>query len=320
MTPDVNLRGVWCATLTPLTADGAPDIARLVAHTKRMFAAGVNGIALFGTTGEGQSFTVAERRAALDEMLAAGIEPARIIAATGCAALPDTIELTRHATRSGCAGVLIVPPFFFKGVGDAGVFGSYAQVIDTVADPRLRLYLYHIPQASGVPIALDVIQRLVEAYPRTIAGVKDSDGNLAHTRSLLARFPGLAIFVGHEPHLPAALSAGAAGTICGIANLFPRLIRRLHDHALADGHHDDLARVERFIAAVGGYPLFAAFKAIQADLSGDAAWDALRLPLTALDSEERRRMLAAVAATGIDFERDAAGPYQEAPQAARRQL
>ena len=320
MTDDVSPRGVWCATLTPLAASGVPDIARLAAHTKRMFAAGVDGIALFGTTGEGQSFSLEERRGALESLLAAGIEPARIIAATGCAALPDTIELTRHATRIGCAGVLIVPPFFFKGVSDAGVFGTYARVIDAVADLRLRLYLYHIPQVSGVPIALGVIQRLVEAYPRTIAGVKDSDGNLAHTRSLLARFPKLAIFVGHEPHLPAALSAGGAGTICGIANLFPRLIRRLHDHALSERHHDDLARVERFITAVGRFPLFAAFKAIQAHLSADGAWEALRLPLTALDDEERRRMLAAVDEAGIHFERDAAGPYEGAAQAARRQL
>lgn len=310
MTPNASPRGVWCATLTPLAADGIPDVARLAAHTKRIFAAGVDGIALFGTTGEGPSFSVAERRATLDELLAAGIQPTRIIAATGCAALPDTIELTRHATRSGCAGVLIVPPFFFKGVGDAGVFGSYARVMDTVADPRLRLYLYHIPQVSGVPIALDVIQRLVEVYPRNIAGVKDSDGNLAHTRSLLARFPELAVFVGHEPHLPAALSAGGAGTICGVANLFPRLIRRLHDHAPAGRQHDDLEHVERFIAAVGRYPLFAAFKAIQAHLSADPAWDALRLPLTRLDDDERRRMLTAIGTTGIDFERDAAGPYQ----------
>ncbi len=314
MTPDASPRGVWCAVLTPLAADGAPDVARLATHTKRLFSAGVDGIALFGTTGEGQSFSVAERRAALDELLAAGIEPARIIAATGCAALPDTIELTCHATRSGCAGVLIVPPFFFKGVSDAGVFGSYARVIDAVADARLRLYLYHIPQVSGVPIGLDVIQRLVDAYTGQIAGVKDSDGNLGHTRALLARFPRLAVFVGHEPHLPAALAAGGAGTICGIANLFPRLIRRLHDHASTDRHHEDLARVERFIAEVGRYPLFAAFKAIQAHLSADAPWDALRLPLTPLDNDERRRMLAAVNTTGIVPERDAAGPYQENPR------
>src|SRR5207249_9163209 len=115
--PD-RIRGVWCATLTPLDSAGAPDARMLRAHVERLFAAGVDGVALFGTTGEGQSFTVAERQTALDELLAAGIEPARIIAATGCAALPDTIELTRHAARSGCAGVLIVPPFFFKGVGD----------------------------------------------------------------------------------------------------------------------------------------------------------------------------------------------------------
>src|SRR5437016_1164526 len=133
------VRGVWCATLSPLNETNCLDAVRLAAHVRHLFAAGVDGIALFGTTGEGQSFSLEERRGALESLLAAGIEPARIIAATGCAALPDTIELTRHATRIGCAGVLIVPPFFFKGVSDAGVFGTYARVIDAVADLRLRL-------------------------------------------------------------------------------------------------------------------------------------------------------------------------------------
>src|SRR5690348_16288650 len=114
MTP--TLHGVWCATLTPLGADGRPDHIRLAAHVRRIFAAGVDGIALFGTTGEGQSFSLAERRAGLEALLAAGIEPARILAGTGCAALPETVELTRHAVACGCAGALVLPPFFFKDV------------------------------------------------------------------------------------------------------------------------------------------------------------------------------------------------------------
>jgi 4-hydroxy-tetrahydrodipicolinate synthase len=291
--------GVWCATLTPLEADGRPDHARLAAHTQRLFAAGVDGIALFGTTGEGQSFSVAERLAGLEALLDAGVDPARIIVGTACAALPETIELTRHAVACGCAGALVLPPFFFKGVSDDGVYASYARVIDALADARLQLFLYHIPQVSGVPIADAVIARLAAAYPKLIAGVKDSEGNLEHTLRLLAAFPELAIFVGHEPHLPAALAAGGAGTICGIANLYPRLMRRLFDRAREPGHREELARVERFIALLNGYPLFAAFKALQAELTGDAAWNALRPPLVPLESPARETWLAAAAASGI---------------------
>ena len=294
-----TLRGVWCATLTPLGVDGRPDHARLAAHVGRIFAAGVDGIALFGTTGEGQSFSVAERRAGLEALLEAGIEPSRILAGTGCAALPETIELTRHAVMCGCAGALVLPPFFFKDVSPEGVYASYARIADEVADARLRLYLYHIPQVSGVAIPDETIARLARAYPTLIAGVKDSECNLAHSLRLLEAFPQLSIFVGFEPHLPAALAAGGAGTICGIANLYPRLIRRLFDHAGDASHRPDLAIVERFIAVLDAYPLFPAFKALQADLTGDAAWNALRPPLMPLESATREAWLAAVAACGI---------------------
>jgi 4-hydroxy-tetrahydrodipicolinate synthase len=301
------LRGVWCATLTPLGADGRPDHARLVTHVRRLFAAGVDGIAPFGTTGEGQSFSVAERRDGLEALLAAGIDPARIVPGTGCAALPDTIELTRHAVAAGCAGALVLPPFFFKDVSVAGVYESFARVIDAVADTRLRLFLYHIPQVSGVAIPDKAIARLVDAYPGLIAGVKDSQCDLEHSLRLLASFPKLSIFVGFEPHLPAALAAGGAGTICGIANLYPRLIRRLYDHANDARHRDDLNRVERFIGALDSYPLFPAFKALQAELSGDPAWNTLRPPLVPLDAGQRKAWLAAVAACAMATG-DTAGP------------
>ena len=303
------VQGVWCAVLTPFDAAGLPDSARLARHVRRILAAGVDGIALFGTTGEGQSLSLKERRETLDALLAAGIAPSRILAATGCASLPETIALTRHAVQANCAGALVLPPFFFKAVADEGVFASYARVIDGVGDARLPLYLYHIPQVSGVAISSSVIERLAIDYPGVLAGVKDSEGNLDHTRRLLSRFGDLAIFVGFEPHLPAALAAGGAGTICGIANLFPRLLRRLYDNALTADHHDDLKRVESFIAALERYPLFAAFKALQAELADDNGWAALRPPLVALDSEARRAWLADVAASGVVVERDGAGPY-----------
>ena len=291
--------GVWCATLTPLGADGRPDHVRLAAHVRRIFAAGVDGIALFGTTGEGQSFSMAERRAGLEGLLAAGIEAERVLVGTGCAALPETVELTRHAVSCGCAGALVLPPFYFKDVSAEGLYAAYARVADDVADARLRLYLYHIPQVSGVPIAHAVIARLVDAYPELVVGVKDSQCNLEHSLRLLAAFPKLSIFVGFEPHLPAALAAGGAGTICGVANLYPRLIRRLYDHAGDANGREELVQVERFVAAAEGYPLFPAFKALQAELTNDPAWNRLRPPLVPLEASARRAWLAAVASCRI---------------------
>jgi 4-hydroxy-tetrahydrodipicolinate synthase len=295
--------------LTPVTAAGDLDLPLLTTHVQRLFAAGVDGIALFGTTGEGQSFSIAERRRGLDELLAAGIAPARVVVGTGCAALPDTIELTRHATRAGCAGSLVLPPFFFKDIAPAGVYASYARLVDAVAEPALSIYLYHIPQITGVSIDHDVVQRLLAAYPGVVAGIKDSAGNLDHTLSLLRRFPQLAIFVGHEPHLPAALGAGGAGTICGIANFYPRLMRRLYDGPAGTEQREDIARLQAMIVGVGRYPIFSAFKALQASLTGAPGWEYLRVPLVPLEQAARQSWLHEMVALGFDARRDGAGPY-----------
>lgn len=285
------MRGVWCATLTPLDARGNVDTDRLADHIASLLAQGVDGVVPFGTTGEGSSFSAAERTAGIEALVAAGIAPARIVVATGCAALPDTIALTRHALALDCAGVLVMPPFFFKDVPDDGVYASYAALIDSVADSRLRLYLYHIPQVTAVPLSVGVIERLCAAYPGTIAGVKDSAGDLAHSLDLRARFPDLAILVGHEPHVPAMLAAGGAGTVCGLANLFPRAMRRLCDAAETLEEEDALAAIRSMLAVLFDYPLVPAFKALLATMTAHSAWAAVRPPLSPLPTGARAAML-----------------------------
>jgi 4-hydroxy-tetrahydrodipicolinate synthase len=306
MNPNPPLQGLWCATLSPLDKRGAFDAARLANHAQRLFAAGVDGIAPFGTTGEGQSFSVAERRAGLDALIAAGIAPQRILAATGCAALPDAIELTRHALAAGCAGALVLPPFFFKDVTDEGIYAAYAALIDGVGDNRLRLYLYHIPQVSGVGLSVAMVSRLAAAYPAIVAGVKDSAGSFDNSRALVAALPQLSIFVGHEPHLPALRRLGGAGTICGIANLYPRLMRRLYDQSLDSKPGAELPLIEGVIAALTRFPIFGALKSLQAELSGDGSWRALRAPLLPLSTADAHALNQAVAAAGIVPGRDGA--------------
>ncbi len=210
-----------------------------------------------------------------------------MLAATGCAALPDAIELTRHALAAGCAGALVLPPFFFKDVTDEGIYAAYAALIDGVGDNRLRLYLYHIPQVSGVGLSVAMVSRLAAAYPAVVAGVKDSSGSFDNSRELVAALPQLSIFVGHEPHLPALRKLGGAGTICGIANLYPRLMRRLYDSSLDSSPGGELPLIESVIAALMRFPIFGALKSLQAELSGDASWRALRAPLLPLSDRRR---------------------------------
>lgn len=300
MTSSRLIRGVWCAMLSPLDRNGALDGTKFAAHAHALFAQGVDGVAPFGTTGEGQSFSVAERSAGLDALLGGGVPADRVVAATGCAALADTITLTRHAVASDCRGVLVLPPFFFKDLAPEGLYASYARLIEAVADARLAIYLYHIPQISGIPIDANVVARLVRDFPGVIAGIKDSAGDVRHSLDLATRFPELSILVGHEPHIPAMLAVGGAGTICGLANLLPRKIRALYDDAGSPQSPDQAALIERFIAALKPFPFFAAFKALVADKTGDPAWNSLREPLVRVDDTTRAEVFAAVKATGVN--------------------
>lgn len=296
MTEPLPIRGLWCAALTPLGRDGDVDRAKLAAHARALLANGVDGVVPFGTTGEGPSFSVAERRGGLDALLAAGVAPERLLAATGAAALPDAVALTRHALQSGCPRCLILPPFFWKGLPDEAVFRYYAALIDTAGDARLRVYLYHIPQLSGVPIRPEVVARLAAAYPGIVAGVKDSGGDFAHTAELLNRAPRLSILAGHEPHLPRLMRAGGAGTVCGVANLFPDLAAALlRPDALAD----DEARIRSLLDIVLRYPFVPAFKAVRAAQTGDPGWLMPKPPLSPLTEVERASLIAALHSAGF---------------------
>jgi 4-hydroxy-tetrahydrodipicolinate synthase len=282
--------------LSPVTPAKALDIAMLREHAQYLLNRGVDGLAPFGTTGEGQSFSVAQRRSGVEALLASGIPASRIMPGTGCAALADTIELTRHAIDAGCRGVLVLPPFFFPGITDEGVVASYRALIEGVADERLRIYLYHIPQVTGVPIGAGAIERLVSEFPRIVAGVKDSAGNLEHSLSLVRCFPTLNVLVGYEPHLPDLLAAGGAGTVCGLSNLYPEVLRRLHDAKTDVERGEQLAFLRDLLAALQPHSLMPAMKTIRALQTGDARWRNVMPPLVPLDDAGQARLKAAVGA------------------------
>ena len=296
MIDDPRIRGMWCATLTPVAADGALDITRMATHARELLAAGVEGIAPFGTTGEGPSFSLSERRAGLEGLLRAGIMQNQIVVGTGCASLTDTVALTRHALENGVVRCLVLPPFFFKNVSDDAVYALYATLIERVADPRLRLYAYHIPQFSAVGVWPDTLRRLADAYPGVVAGVKDSAADWSNTAQLLDRVPHLDVLIGHEPDLPKLMRGGGAGTICGIANVYPDLVRALLANDVSAAAE---ARMAQFLAVLARFPFLPAFKAIKAAQSGDGAWNSLRLPWLPLADSERNDLLSSLRSAGF---------------------
>jgi len=300
LTDTPRLRGALAPVVTPFTADLAPDPARLVAHC-RWLLDNDTGLAVFGTNSEGNSLSVAEKIALLDALVDAGIPPSRMMPGTGCCALPDTVALTRHAVRNGCAGVLMLPPFYYKGVSDDGLFASYAEVIERVGDAGLRIYLYHIPQVSQVPLAIGLIERLLDRYPGTIAGIKDSSGNFDNTRAMLERWNarGFDVFSGSETFLLATLRGGGAGCISATANVNPAPIARLARDWRKPDADAKQAALDRARTIFQSFPMVAALKAAIADFSDDDNWARLRPPLVALTHEERNALGERLRAIGF---------------------
>ncbi|MFC5522369.1 dihydrodipicolinate synthase family protein [Polaromonas jejuensis] len=298
-------RGIWPALLTPLNADLSIDHAKLAAHCKSLIARGCPGVTPFGTTGEGPSFSLAERKEAIEQLIKNGIPASQIMVSTSCAALPETLELTRHAVNAGAHGCLMLPPFFLKGVSDQGIIDCYRYVIDGLADDRLKLYLYHIPQVTGVGLSHHVIATLRDLYPQTIVGIKDSSCELQHSLGLADAFmQQLTVYVGNEPDLPALGRRGSTGAISGLANFLPQLVHRLVTQPDEPGTVQDLARVKELLAILGGYALIPALKGVMALLSGDAAWLRVRPPLVAMSDSAYDALSEQIRTFGIDAKTD----------------
>jgi 4-hydroxy-tetrahydrodipicolinate synthase len=298
--PGRNIFGIWCPVLTPVDDDLKPDAARFVAHARWLLDEGCHGLVVFGTTGEANSFAVDERIELLEAVLEAGLARDRIVVGTGCCALTDTVRLTRHALSLGVIGVLTLPPFYYKNHSDEALFSSFDQVIQMVGNGDFRLYLYHFPSLSGVPITPGLLERLGAAYPTILAGVKDSSGDWNNTRSLIERFPGLAIFPGAETLLLPALHAGGAGCISASCNVNARQIRKLYDdfQAGAGDTEDQQEQVNAVRKILQLRPMIPVMKHLIADERRDPHWQRVRPPLLALPDVEAGALESELAALG----------------------
>ena len=272
---------VALATAVVARPDGAqpdaalvPDVDRMAALAGDILAAGCNGIVPFGTTGEGPCFSVAQRIATVDGLIAAGIPADRIIVGIGATAMDDLVVLARHAAGLGCP-VLSPPPFFLRAADGPGIVKAYGQLIAQVADPSLRLLLYNIPQVSGFAIPIDVMQALARAHPGIVVGVKDSAPDWVAVEPVVRQRGGLKVAVGVEPFISRAMALGGCGTICGLSNLAPRTAAR----AVA-GDADANASLARLAGAFGDRAFLPTLKATLAGVRADDAW---RHPMPPID-------------------------------------
>jgi 4-hydroxy-tetrahydrodipicolinate synthase len=288
-----RITGVLSPVVTPFGADLAPDAVRFARHCRWLLSQNV-GLAVFGTNSEANSLSVEEKTELLDGLVAAGLDPARMMPGTGCCALPDSVRLTAHAMKLGCGGVLMLPPFYYKGVSDDGLFRSFAEVIERVGDARLRVYVYHIPPVAQVPITLALVERLLKAYPTQIAGMKDSGGEWSNTKAFLDAFAksGFDVFAGSETFLLQNMRHGGAGCISATANVHPGPIARLFDSWRAADADTQQARLDVIRGVFQKFPMIPALKSAIAHHGGDAGWATVRPPLVALTAAQANALAA----------------------------
>lgn len=284
--------GLNCALSTPFQENGAIDLPRLLAHGRSVLERGCDGLTLFGTTGEGASIALAERHQALAALAVGGVDIGRqVVVGVSAATVADAVEQARAGYAFGCRALLMAPPFYFEKASDDGLFRFFADVFERLGGELRDVLLYHIPGMTRNGLTVELTQRLVTAFPGAVIGVKDSNGDWAATERRLAELPGLQILVGDERQVARAVRHGGAGTICGLANIAPDLMRPLAHDGAAD------PRVDAMVEAILAHSFMAAVKAMIAEGSGDPAWRTMRAPLDAMPAPAAKdlwRRLAAI--------------------------
>ncbi len=288
-----RIKGLLSPVVTPFKSDLSPDPERFVAQCRWLLTQNC-GLAAFGTNSEANSLSVNERLSLLDALVAGGVDASRMMPGTGCCALPDTVRLTEHAVKAGCAGVLMLPPFYYKGVSEDGLFRSFAEVIERVGDARLRIYLYHIPPVAVVGITPKLVERLLKAYPTAIAGMKDSSGDWNNTKTFLDAFAksGFDVFVGSESFLLANMRNGGAGCISATANVNPAAIDKLYREWQNSDADAQQAALDAVRTTVGQYVMIPALKQVVAHYADDPAWVTVRPPLVQITQAQAAKVIA----------------------------
>lgn len=296
-----RMSGVLCPVVTPFTDQLEPDADRLTRQCQWLLSQNV-GLAIFGTNSEANSLSVDEKIELLDRLVDASVDTSRMMPGTGCCALSDSVRLTAHAAKLDCAGALMLPPFYYKGVSDDGLFASYSEVIQKVGSASLRIYLYHIPPIAQVGITLDLIERLVKEYPDTVVGIKDSSGEWDNTNAMLERnWDDFAVFAGSESFLLANMRGGGAGCISATANINPAAIDRLFKHWESDEADVMQQELDEIRDIAMAYPMIPGLKATVAHFGKDEEWRRVRPPLVALSDDQRAELISALQGSGFEM-------------------
>lgn len=295
MTQNSLFSGVFAASLTPIDNELRCNCKELASHSQDLINRGCQGVVLFGTTGEGPSFSVDERLDALKKVIELGVDPQKLIFGISCSSIPDAVKLAKAACDKNCLAVLMAPPFFYKKFEEVGIVAFYREVIQKTDHPHLKIVLYHLPQYTGVPITLKIIESLYTEFPNQVVGIKESEGNLAFTKEILSTFPNFNVLVGNESQISQAVIFGAIGAISGIANALPELICSFYQYGKDQNKTDNNKSIQNILTVLKSYPIFPAIKALVRMQKDSSSWQRMRPPLMSLNEEQAHSLFLRIA-------------------------
>ena len=295
-----KLSGVYVAAVTPLSEDLKPDLDAIPELLSFYARRGCHGALLLGTTGEGPSFSPAER----EMIFEAGTQvhyhhpEFQLFAGTGTPSLDETIQLNKRAFELGYDGVVVLPPYYYRSASEDGLFRWYSEVIERSIPKEGYLLGYHFPNVSGVALPESLLQRLGQRFPVQFGGIKDSSGDLKHTQTLASHLPQQSILVGNDRYMTAGLQAGSAGCITALANLVSPLLRRIYDsHQQGETASEEQEIVNQARNILDGLsPFPPSIKALLTEMHGFPLWP-VKPPLEPFDKpiiEQAARQLQSI--------------------------
>ena len=288
-----TLPAVLSPVLTPFKADGSPDAQKLLKQCKWLDACGV-GQAIFGTNSEANSMSASQKMSTLTALVEGGLNPEHMMPGTGATSIDETVHMTRHALDHECAGVLMLPPFYYKDITDDGLFAHFSEVIQKVGNSALQIYIYNIPPVTKINLSLSLLERLAKEYSKTVVGMKDSSGDWAYTESVIKLLApsGFRVYAGSEVFLMRTLRAGGVGCISATANVNPKAIAELTAHWRESNADDRQADLDKLRAIFAQYQMIAGMKTAVAHFSKDPDWLRVRPPLMQLSADQQAKLLS----------------------------
>jgi 4-hydroxy-tetrahydrodipicolinate synthase len=289
----LKIEGVFSPALTPINEKFSINLDLYLSHCQFLLRQNMDGLAIFGTTGEANAFNVDEKISALEFLIDSNIKPNLLMPGTGQCSITDTLKLTKKCSNLKVRAVLVLPPFYYKGVSDEGIINYYKNIIERVGDHDLHYILYHIPQVSGVSITFNIIEKLIQLFPKNVIGMKDSSGDIDNMLKITKLFNGFSLFCGHDSLALKVVKHGGAGAITATSNISGRLlsfiINNYKDESLIPNFLDFQLLQEKIRKTLTTHEPISALKALMSVVDKNKEWNRVNPPLCNIDKPENHK-------------------------------